>query len=312
MHRDLKPENLVFKKINQPIAKNSLKLIDFGLAEFARKEKFLFEKCGTPGYIAPEIFQSGKKYGTNCDVFSLGVIFYQLMVGEMPFGEDEVDQIIQRNEEVNYDKIHFQFIEEEFGSEAIDLLERMLKKNPTERITIESVIAHPFLNSKIRTHNLSVTDKSQINRKRKISINKNNLLDEISLLSYMENGRIGEFEQNMVALRMRSNSVNLFNLNTKIEGSIFEFKSHNSMNKLIADSDLSASFGENELNLDQPEYINKKRVEKKLATNRFQLQTEISTCSNFDFDANSMTERSKNEINSLDKYNISPKKKNFS
>lgn len=53
MHRDLKPENIMFRKRD----KNNLEvvIVDFGLAEFWEHEPFLFSRCGTPGYVAPEI-----------------------------------------------------------------------------------------------------------------------------------------------------------------------------------------------------------------------------------------------------------------
>ena len=52
MHRDLKPENVMFKELSRL---DTLKLIDFGLATFIDIDRFPFPKCGTPGYVAPEI-----------------------------------------------------------------------------------------------------------------------------------------------------------------------------------------------------------------------------------------------------------------
>lgn len=52
MHRDLKPENLLFKSKNDD---HDIVVIDFGLATFTNINNVLFKKCGTPGFIAPEV-----------------------------------------------------------------------------------------------------------------------------------------------------------------------------------------------------------------------------------------------------------------
>jgi serine/threonine protein kinase len=56
-------------------------IADFGLATESTNENFLFAKCGTPGYVAPEILKitnSTETYTDACDIFSCGVIFYEL------------------------------------------------------------------------------------------------------------------------------------------------------------------------------------------------------------------------------------------
>ena len=73
IHRDLKPENIIVGK--EPI------IIDFGLATVADDPKYLFVRCGTPGYVAPEIINikdmSTKSHPIS-DVFSAGCIFYYI------------------------------------------------------------------------------------------------------------------------------------------------------------------------------------------------------------------------------------------
>ena len=77
MHRDLKPENILLR--NNEVVDSNICIADFGLSSFSNVEKFLFSRCGTPGFVAPEIFNyesKGKKYGAICDEFSVGVIFH--------------------------------------------------------------------------------------------------------------------------------------------------------------------------------------------------------------------------------------------
>lgn len=71
MHRDLKLDNILFLQANEM----NIKLADFGLAEYCQKKEFLFTKCGTPGFVAPELFAQNK-YDKKCDIFSIGVILF--------------------------------------------------------------------------------------------------------------------------------------------------------------------------------------------------------------------------------------------
>ena len=77
IHRDLKPENILFKNYDthEPV------IVDLGLATLESEHEFLFPRCGTPGYVAPEVINiksQGVKYGAVCDVFSFGIIFHLL------------------------------------------------------------------------------------------------------------------------------------------------------------------------------------------------------------------------------------------
>ncbi len=88
MHRDLKPENIILKS-KGPLETTELKLVDFGLSSFCNIPQYLFKRCGTPGYVAPEIVNSSSsdqtKFTPKVDVFSAGIIFYILFCGCSPF-----------------------------------------------------------------------------------------------------------------------------------------------------------------------------------------------------------------------------------
>ena len=86
MHRDLKPENILYQIKGDY---DSLKLADFGLSAFVNDFPYLYPKCGTPGFVAPEgknifkpivanLMDKTEGYSAKCDVFSAGVIFHVL------------------------------------------------------------------------------------------------------------------------------------------------------------------------------------------------------------------------------------------
>lgn len=72
IHRDLKPENLILASKENDY---NVKIADFGLAAFIGKKELLYLRCGSPGYVAPELLED-KGYNINADVFSAGVILY--------------------------------------------------------------------------------------------------------------------------------------------------------------------------------------------------------------------------------------------
>lgn len=72
VHRDLKPENLILASKDNDY---NLKIADFGLASFIKKGELLKLRCGSPGYVAPELLED-KGYNSKADIFSAGVILY--------------------------------------------------------------------------------------------------------------------------------------------------------------------------------------------------------------------------------------------
>lgn len=130
VHRDLKLENVLLT------AQNHVKLIDFG---FSRENSgILSTQCASFPYAAPEVFM-GKNYTEAVDIWSLGVILYAMLVGELPFGSGDIVQIshLVCNTEPEYP--------DHLGKNAVDLLKKMLMKNPAERIDIDGIRQHPWL-----------------------------------------------------------------------------------------------------------------------------------------------------------------------
>merc|ERR1719433_1595447 len=83
VHRDLKLENFLYDKKGG----DHLKLIDFGFSKVWDPNVKMHLSCGTLSYVAPEVLE--KNYGSQCDLWSLGVICYILLSGQMPFAGSE-------------------------------------------------------------------------------------------------------------------------------------------------------------------------------------------------------------------------------
>lgn len=83
IHRDIKPENIMLSHPTE-VTSDSIKLCDFGLATHVDVKEYLYKRCGTPGYVSPEIVNADAndpnfRVNSKCDAFSVGVIMYLLM-----------------------------------------------------------------------------------------------------------------------------------------------------------------------------------------------------------------------------------------
>ncbi|KAI0195409.1 kinase-like protein [Astrocystis sublimbata] len=134
VHRDLKLENILLDK------HENVKLVDFGFTrEYEGKANYLQTFCGTICYSAPEMLKGEKYAGEKVDVWSLGVILYALLCGELPFDEDEDDVTRAKilSEEPKFP--------DHMPSDAITLIKLLLSKRPLLRPTLPEILGHPFL-----------------------------------------------------------------------------------------------------------------------------------------------------------------------
>jgi len=144
VHRDIKLSNLMFRSRS----KESLDLVinDFGLAiDITEQGEQLFTRCGTPGYMAPEIFEmriGDKLENTACDIFSAGVIFHILVTGKGIFEGETKEDILVNNSKMNFNLSHE--IINSMGEDCFDLLRRMLTINPMERVTAKDALKHSY------------------------------------------------------------------------------------------------------------------------------------------------------------------------
>ena len=139
IHRDLKPSNLLLDD------KNELKIGDFELAtQLTTDKERRFEKCGTPPYMAPEIFENnGKGYSFEVDIWSVGIIMYQLLTGNLPFKEYNLY-------EISKEILSFQpeFLDvSKLSIITADLIKQILVKDPMKRPSINQIVYHYFFHN---------------------------------------------------------------------------------------------------------------------------------------------------------------------
>lgn len=134
VHRDLKLENILLDK------HGNIKLCDFGFTrEYEGKASYLQTFCGTICYSAPEMLKGEKYAGEKVDVWSLGIILYALLAGELPYDEDDDQETkakILKEDPIFNDK---------FPEEAQSLVKILLSKRPLLRPALAEILTHPFL-----------------------------------------------------------------------------------------------------------------------------------------------------------------------
>ena len=147
IHRDIKLENFLVKYTNAEKTEYIIKLSDYGISKFKNNTNSIFSGIkGSEDTIAPEIsLNKVTKYESIVDIFSLGIIFYQLSHNlRHPFGSNFNE--CYNNYKLHYDNDDFIIkFDESIKDEGFkDLLEKMLKLNPNNRISWENYFNHSF------------------------------------------------------------------------------------------------------------------------------------------------------------------------
>jgi len=142
VHRDLKPENLLLTD-RSPNA--VLKIADFGLSKIMESTAVLETKCGTPGYVAPEVLM-GTGYAEKVDVWSMGVICYILLCGFPPFYADSNDKLFEKIMNGTWRFISPYW--DPISKSAKDLIQHMIVVEPSVRYAALQVLEHPWVSGK--------------------------------------------------------------------------------------------------------------------------------------------------------------------
>ncbi|KAG0175856.1 hypothetical protein DFQ29_006860 [Apophysomyces sp. BC1021] len=134
-HRDLKPENILLDKDRKHV-----KIADFGMAAMQSSDRLLQTSCGSPHYASPEIIRGKPYYGPATDVWSCGILLYVMLTGHLPFDDEHVGRLLSKIKTGKYRRLP-----RHLSESSKDLIKRMLMVDPSQRITMEGVLYHPWI-----------------------------------------------------------------------------------------------------------------------------------------------------------------------
>ncbi|GMH32431.1 hypothetical protein BSKO_00265 [Bryopsis sp. KO-2023] len=183
VHGDIKTANFMIKspKCN-PFSDPStstlepgwLKAIDFGCSQYFKGDDYrIRHRVGTPVYMAPEVFQ--RNFGFECDMWSLGVVMFQLLACSFPFWRSAEDALMCSVREVSH---AVQTANVDFASQPVwrsvspeckDFVMKLLRKDYTRRMTVEEAQNHPFLKQSI-----------QLDEEGRIMLGTNNIVNYVA------------------------------------------------------------------------------------------------------------------------------------
>ena len=134
-HRDMKPENVLFNHLNE------VKLCDFGLSKFYNDDNnnaLLTTPCGSPIYAAPEMLLNKPYHGDRVDIWSAGVTLYAMVVGKLPFDDEDMQMLIKKITNGVFD------VPRTLSCNCKDLMKRLLTVDDERRITFKEIKEHSW------------------------------------------------------------------------------------------------------------------------------------------------------------------------
>lgn len=133
IHRDIKPENLLLDE------QDNLKIADFGWSVHAVRNNRRGTVCGTLDFLAPEMCE-GERYDASIDVWSIGILLFEMLFGRPPFEEQTEFHTKERIKLVD-----LVFPLGDVSEEAKHLIRSLLRRNPKKRLPLAKVLSHPWI-----------------------------------------------------------------------------------------------------------------------------------------------------------------------
>ena len=199
IHRDVKLENILLSfdnerdKENLNLMQSKIKLIDFGCSTKLENSKKAFTVVGSPITMSPLILRKYNRaddketfegYTEKEDIWSLGIIFYQLLTGEYLFHANDLEELMKKIEEGNY----VIPMNKNFYKETVSFLNCMLQYNPDKRLSAQDLAQHDFITKKVI--NFTKVDLNQISNKIDIKGLNNNIKQNDTIRSAIDNKKL--------------------------------------------------------------------------------------------------------------------------
>jgi len=141
VHRDIKLENILMDTTTAKVT-----VIDFGLCDIVPRGQSSQKFCGSLDYVAPEVVSKRNYDGFLADVYSLGIVLYTLLFAEFPFvSKDRIQSIKQRLPQPPIAFSEQKMKRFKISPNAKDLITKMLRPDPSTRLSLEEVQEHPFM-----------------------------------------------------------------------------------------------------------------------------------------------------------------------
>ncbi|KAK7882224.1 hypothetical protein WMY93_028398 [Mugilogobius chulae] len=146
IHRDLKPQNILLSYAGRKksgVSGIRVKIADFGFARYLQSNMMAATLCGSPMYMAPEVIMS-QNYDAKADLWSIGTVIYQCLVGKPPFqanSPQDLRMFYEKNKNLQ------PIIPRETSPPLTNLLLGLLQRNQKDRMDFDTFFNHPFLES---------------------------------------------------------------------------------------------------------------------------------------------------------------------
>ena len=173
LHRDIKLENILVQfpteedKDNLNILKAKIKITDFGFSRYLKGDNLAKSVLGSPNSMDPHILKKMARidndndyaYDQKADIWSLGVVTYELLIGCPPFEASSYEELLDKIEKGKY-RIPHQVI---LSTEAISFLNGMLQYNPENRLDVTELSKQYFLTRNVSTFQKLQLEKANMN-----------------------------------------------------------------------------------------------------------------------------------------------------